>query len=93
MGCTYLVPERMERLTMQVEKVLPCVCVDHEPDAGDSVFYGMPELKIAGYKGNPLYTPYCPKCGRGGVFQYKSAYLALKAWNELIKQLRQTEED
>ncbi len=77
---------------MQVEKVLPCVCIDHEPNAGDSVFYGMPELKIAGYHGKPLYTPYCPHCGRGGIEQYKSAYLALKAWNELIKQLRQTED-
>jgi hypothetical protein len=25
----------------------------------------------------------CPICGRGGAFQYKSAYLALKHWNEL----------
>jgi hypothetical protein len=29
----------------------------------------------------------CPKCGRGGFFQYKSAYLALKAWNEMQQEL------
>ncbi len=77
---------------MQVKKVLPCVCIDHEPDVGDSVFYGMPQLKVAGSNRNILYTPYCPHCGRGGMFQYKTAYLALKAWNEMIKLARCVEE-
>ncbi len=77
---------------MQVGKVLPCVCIDHEPDVGDSVFYGMPQLKVAGYDGKPLYTPYCPRCGRGGMLQYKSAYLALKAWNEMIEKIKRMED-
>ena len=31
---------------------------------------------------------YCPDCGRGNVgLQYKSAYLALKAWNDMQERL------
>lgn len=26
--------------------VIPCVCCDHKPDTGDSVYYGMPQLRI-----------------------------------------------
>lgn len=29
----------------------------------------------------------CPNCGRGGLYEEKSAYLALKKWNELQKGL------
>lgn len=36
---------------MKVDKILPCVCCDHEPNAGDSVYYGMPRLKFAGAAG------------------------------------------
>lgn len=71
---------------MTVERITPCVCCDHDPTGADSVYYGMPILRVAGN-----YTPHrqyweaqCPACGRGGIFQYKSAYLALKHWNELM---------
>ena len=73
---------------MKVEKILPCICVEHEPSGGDSVYYGMPQLKVCGGKPNTYFEAYCPHCGRGGIFQYKSAFLALKAWNELQEQLR-----
>ena len=34
------------------------------------------------------FEAYCPNCGRGGLIQYKSAYLALKAWNAMQYGLR-----
>ena len=68
---------------MKVDKIIPCVCCDHEPDCGDSVYYGMPQLKVCGGKPHTYFEVYCPNCGRGGLIQYKSAYLALKGWNEL----------
>mgnify|MGYP003523230468 CR=1 FL=1 len=27
-------------------KITPCICCDHEPDAGDSMYYGMPQLRV-----------------------------------------------
>ena len=74
---------------MRVKKIVPCVCIDHKPDAADSVYYGMPQLKVSGGidNGTQFYSPYCPNCGRGGCNEYKSAYLALKAWNEMQERL------
>lgn len=77
---------------MKVDHVIPCVCCDHEPNAGDSVYYGMPQLKVTDvYRGHQFFEAYCPNCGRGGLFQYRSAYLALKAWNEMQEHLRNIE--
>ena len=73
---------------MQVDSISPCICCDHTPDPGDSVYYGMPVLKVCGGKPNTYFEVYCPKCGRGGFFQFKSAYLALKAWNEFQEKAR-----
>lgn len=73
---------------MKVDKIIPCVCCDHDPNCGDSVYYGMPQLKVCGGKPHTYFEVYCPNCGRGGLFQFKSAYLALKHWNELQEQLR-----
>ena len=74
---------------MKVDKILPCVCCDHEPNSGDSVYYGMPQLKVCGGKPDTFFSVYCPVCGIGGMLQFKSAYLALKHWNELqIRALR-----
>ena len=72
---------------MKVDKIIPCVCIDHEPTCGDSVHYGMPQLKVAGGGKNQRFTPYCPNCGRGGCSEHKSAYLALKDWNEMMERL------
>ena len=68
---------------MRVPDITPCVCADHEPDAEDSVYFGMPQLKVCSWDGKQLFEPYCPNCGRGGLYQFGSAYLALKWWNEL----------
>ena len=72
---------------MKVDRIVPCVCCDHEPDCSDSVYYGMPQLKVCGGKPHTYFEVYCPNCGRGGLFQFKSAYLALKAWNDMQERL------
>lgn len=71
---------------MTVEYITPCVCCDHESTGADSVYYGMPILRVSGN-----YTPHkqlwdvkCQNCGRGGLFEEKSPYLALKKWNDLM---------
>lgn len=77
---------------MKVNKIIPCVCCDHEPNSGDSVYYGMPQLKVCGGKPETYFECYCPNCGRGGLIQHKSAYLALKDWNRLQKWCRRAKE-
>lgn len=69
--------------------IIPCICCDHEPDCGDSVYYGMPQLKVT--SDMQWFEYYCPNCGRGGSFQYKSAYLAIKEWNKMQERLRKNE--
>lgn len=73
---------------MKVDKILSCVCCDHEPNSGDSVYYGMPQLKVCGGKPKNYFEIYCPVCGRGGLQQFESAYLALKDWNEFQQECR-----
>ena len=77
---------------MKVNKIIPCVCCDHEPNSGDSVYYGMPQLKVCGGKPETYFECYCPNCGRGGLIQHKSEYLALKDWNRLQKRCRRAKE-
>lgn len=72
---------------MKVDKILPCICTP-EYDSAASLYDGMPLLKVSGGKPNTYFTPFCPKCGRGGMIEYKSAYLALRVWNEMQNQLR-----
>ena len=72
---------------MKVDKIIPCVCVEHIPNCGDSVYYGMPQLKVSGGGSRQRFSPYCPNCGRCGISEHKSAYLALKYWNELMEKL------
>ncbi len=74
-----------------VMKIERCICCDHEPDGGDSVYYGMPQLKVCGGGPTTYYEAFCPNCGRGGFFQHKSAYKALKWWNALQEGLRRAE--
>lgn len=66
--------------------VIPCVCCDHKPDAGDSVYYGMPQLKITGNM--EYFEIFCPKCGRGGLMQWGSAYQAVKHWNDVQRRAK-----
>ena len=74
---------------MKIDKIIPCRCCDHEPNSGDSIYYGMPQLKVCGGGKSQLYEAYCPVCGIGGCGrQFKSVYLALKNWNELQERLR-----
>lgn len=73
---------------MKIGRIHPCICVSHIPDSGDSGHYGMPNLQIyQSGSGQEYYFPACPVCGRGGMFEFKTAYLALKHWNELQEQL------
>lgn len=70
---------------MKVDRVLPCVCLGYKPTCTDSIYAGMPQLKVTPNGG--WFEVYCPNCGRGGAFQYKSAYLALKHWNNMQERL------
>lgn len=72
---------------MKVDKIIPCVCIEHIPMVADSVYYGMPQIKVSGGGKSQRFSPYCPECGRGGCTEYKSAYLALKHWNEMQEHL------
>lgn len=73
-------------------KIIPCIC--SEPiDENESIYDGMPQLKVTNLNKNcdtQFYTPFCPKCGRGGLLQFKSSYLALKHWNEMQISIRKT---
>lgn len=71
---------------MKVGEILPCVCTP-EADLIADGYAGMPILRT--YGGSDTYFDCkCPKCGRGGLWQFKSAYLALKDWNEMQENLR-----
>lgn len=37
---------------------------------------------------NHNYEIFCPVCGRGGSFQYGSAYKAVKHWNDIQRRAR-----
>lgn len=69
---------------MKVDKILPCVCTEEL----ESLYDGMPVLKVCGGKPHTYFTPYCPKCGLGRNKQYISAFLALRAWNEMQETLK-----
>lgn len=74
---------------MRIGTIETCVCCDHEPDCSDSVFFGMPQLRVCDSpSGTGYFTAFCPSCGRGGSFQYCSAYLALRAWNAMQEDLK-----
>ena len=66
--------------------IIPCICTDHEPNSGDSCYYGMPQFKVT--DDMSYWEIQCPVCGRGGIFQFKSPYLAAKDWNEMQERLR-----
>lgn len=71
-------------------KIRPCICTKESvPD--NSAYYGMPQLKVTDCNDSSdtqYYESFCPACGRGGCgFQCKSAYLALKHWNEMQERL------
>lgn len=66
----------------------PCICVSPEPSPADSVYCGMPQLKVyADGNGRPLYTAVCPVCGRGGYPDRKTAETAIADWNKMQDQL------
>ena len=75
-------------------KIISCICSEPVNKYGD-IYDGMPQLKVTDYNekcNTQYYEAFCPKCGRGGLIQFKSAYLALKNWNEMQKNLREFEE-
>lgn len=66
---------------MKAKYIVPCVCIDHIPDAGDACDYGMPDIAVSQ---GELFSCYCRKCGRGGRWLgHQSAYKALKDWNRV----------
>lgn len=74
---------------MKVDKVIPCVCLDHQLTFADSGYECMPQLMVE--PSGKYFSAFCPKCGRGGATQHKSAYLALKSWNEMQEWLWKSE--
>ena len=71
---------------MKVGKIIPCACTP-EPDLIANGYAGMPILRTYG-GADAYFDVKCPKCGSGGFRQFKSAYLALKDWNEMQKELQ-----
>lgn len=67
--------------------IIPCICSEKSED--DSIYCGMPQLKVT--KNMEYFEIFCPNCGRGGLFQFKSPYLAVKDWNDMQKRLRITD--
>ncbi len=76
---------------MKVGKINPCVCTPN-PDFIADGHAGMPHIKTYGGADN-YFEVFCPNCGRGGLIQFKSVYLALKDWNEMQQMLRSIEEE
>ena len=71
-------------------KIIPCICTsERENDYSDSIYYGMPQFKVT--EDMKYYEIYCPNCGRGGLIQFKSPYLAVKDWNDMQKCLRRND--
>ena len=68
-----------------MRKIIPCVCIEHKPDASDSVFYGMPQLVV--YEtdvGLTRWSASCPRCKRGSSFmEAKTSGAAIKEWNDI----------
>lgn len=74
---------------MTVDYIIPCICCEHPPSVSDSVYYGMPILKVANsITAHKQFWAYqCPNCGRGSCKEFESSYLALKDWNVLQRSL------
>ena len=72
---------------MKLGNVIPCVCAGEKPDLIADGYAGMPVLRVYGGT-DRWYDAKCPVCGRGGLIQHKSAYLALRDWNKMQKELR-----
>lgn len=53
---------------MKVDRVLPCVCLGYKPTCADSIYAGMPQLKVTPDGG--WFEAYCPNCVRGGRKSY-----------------------
>lgn len=71
-------------------KIIPCICCELI-DETSNIYDGMPQLRVTNYNKScdtQYYEVFCPKCGRGGMLQFKSTYLALKYWNKMQKMLR-----
>lgn len=73
---------------MKIGTIETCTCCDHKPDGGDSVYYGMPHIKISANNDKLSYTAFCPNCGKTDTATAKSAHLALKNWNRMLKTLK-----
>lgn len=77
---------------MKNETIIPCICRDHDPTVADSVYYGMPILRVNNTLVGSEYCAVCPNCGRGGGIASKIAGQAIKEWNKMQIFLKQEEE-
>ncbi len=79
---------------MTVKHIVPCVCTKHPPTAADKTTYGMPVLFVSdsiAIDGKQYWIAKCPVCGRGGLLEFNSSYLALKDWNDMQEKLYRQE--
>lgn len=65
--------------------IIPCICTP-EYDPIESLTNGMPILIPT--EDMSHWDIKCPKCGRGGLIEAKSPYLAVKEWNSIQERLR-----
>lgn len=77
---------------MNVDKIVPCTCIKYKPNSCVSTYYGMPVLRVCVGINNDhsinYYEAVCPRCGDHLIGkQYKSAFLALRAWNNWKTQM------
>ena len=69
------------------ETIRPCVCMA-KAEANNSMYAGMPAL-IPTRNDDPERYPHvyweikCPRCGRGGILQFKTVNAAIKHWNKM----------
>lgn len=71
---------------MKPKYIIPCVCIDHEPNASDSIHYGMPQLDVAQsvFPYKQFWYISCHNCGRGSrLIEFNTAHQALKEWNKI----------
>lgn len=72
----------------KIGKIETCVCWRGECKENDW-WDGMPHIQVIdNCFGHYEYSAYCPKCGRGGIISFPTAYKALKKWNETQQMLK-----
>ena len=76
----------MGMVTTKVYDIIPCICCEDDPDFGADSLHGMPVLRVN--RNSTVWEAFCPSCGRSGCVPFRSAYMALKHWNNFQIYLR-----